>query len=236
MAGNDFIAAKRCRTCGIEKPHADFFKAACCKDGLRGECKACVAAKQAVYNRKHSERISAKKKESYYAQGAEEIRRAKSAAYYQANRDRLKQRARENHARSAALISARRKANRVKLNAQAAVWRAANRDHMRAVSRAWYSANKERLRPYKKAAKAMRRSAGNIDPAVISFLMRAQRGKCVVCKTAIAERPYHLDHIKPLARGGTNQKTNLQLLCPPCNLAKSAKDPIDFMQSRGYLL
>ena len=42
--------------------------------------------------------------------------------------------------------------------------------------------------------------------------------------------------IKPLARGGTNQRTNLQLLCPPCNLSKSAKDPIDFMQSRGFLL
>ena len=47
MAGNDFIAAKQCRTCGIEKPHSEFYKAACCKDGLRGECKACVAAKQA---------------------------------------------------------------------------------------------------------------------------------------------------------------------------------------------
>lgn len=49
-----------------------------------------------------------------------------------------------------------------------------------------------------------------------------------VCKTCSIE--------KPLARGGTNQRTNLQLLCPPCNLSKSAKDPIDFMQSRGFLL
>ena len=46
MAGNDFIAVKHCRTCGIEKPHSEFYKAACCKDGLRGECKACVAPKQ----------------------------------------------------------------------------------------------------------------------------------------------------------------------------------------------
>lgn len=46
MAGNDFIAVKHCRTCGIEKPHSEFYKAACCKDGLRGECKACVAPMQ----------------------------------------------------------------------------------------------------------------------------------------------------------------------------------------------
>jgi hypothetical protein len=29
---------------------------------------------------------------------------------------------------------------------------------------------------------------------------------------------------------------NVQLLCATCNLNKNAKDPIDFMQSRGFLL
>jgi hypothetical protein len=29
---------------------------------------------------------------------------------------------------------------------------------------------------------------------------------------------------------------NVQLLCPPCNLKKHAKDPIQFMQERGFLL
>ena len=41
---------------------------------------------------------------------------------------------------------------------------------------------------------------------------------------------------KPLALGGSNDKANLQLLCPTCNAKKSAKHPIDFMQSRGLLL
>lgn len=63
-----------------------------------------------------------------------------------------------------------------------------------------------------------------------------KRCRCAVCKASIEGAAYHLDHIKPLARGGGNDPSNLQLLCPPCNLSKSAKDPIDFMQSRGYLL
>ena len=46
----------------------------------------------------------------------------------------------------------------------------------------------------------------------------------------------HLDHKVPLAAGGANEFGNLQLLCPRCNLAKSARDPLDFMQSRGFLL
>lgn len=34
---------------------------------------------------------------------------------------------------------------------------------------------------------------------------------------------YHIDHIKPISKGGTNEKTNLQLTCEPCNLAKGGK-------------
>ena len=33
----------------------------------------------------------------------------------------------------------------------------------------------------------------------------------------------HVDHIKPLAHGGSNDITNFQALCPKCNLSKSAK-------------
>jgi 5-methylcytosine-specific restriction endonuclease McrA len=45
-----------------------------------------------------------------------------------------------------------------------------------------------------------------------------------------------LDHIIPLARGGKNEYRNMQVTCPTCNRQKHSKDPIEFMQSRGYLL
>ncbi|MFZ1365737.1 MAG: HNH endonuclease signature motif containing protein, partial [Brachymonas denitrificans] len=69
----------------------------------------------------------------------------------------------------------------------------------------------------------------------VADLFRLQRGKCACCRTSI-KRCYHVDHIEPLARGGSNDRTNLQLLCPTCNTRKSAKHPIEFMQSRGLLL
>jgi 5-methylcytosine-specific restriction endonuclease McrA len=50
------------------------------------------------------------------------------------------------------------------------------------------------------------------------------------------EGGYHLDHIVSLKRGGDNVDSNMQLLTKRCNQNKSAKDPIAFMQSRGFLL
>ena len=38
------------------------------------------------------------------------------------------------------------------------------------------------------------------------------------------------------ALGGLNADSNMQLLRAECNLQKSAKHPVDFMQSRGFLL
>jgi 5-methylcytosine-specific restriction endonuclease McrA len=45
-----------------------------------------------------------------------------------------------------------------------------------------------------------------------------------------------MDHIVPLISGGTNTDDNIQLMRSRCNQQKSAKHPIDFMQSRGFLL
>ena len=52
------------------------------------------------------------------------------------------------------------------------------------------------------------------------------RGSCGECganiTSELTETP-HVDHIIPLARGGTNDLVNLQLLCSKCNLKKGAK-------------
>jgi len=51
------------------------------------------------------------------------------------------------------------------------------------------------------------------------------RGQCAKCGAAITLELHadpHIDHIIPLARGGTNDLVNLQLLCDDCNLKKNA--------------
>ena len=41
---------------------------------------------------------------------------------------------------------------------------------------------------------------------------------------------YHLDHIVPVASGGTSEDSNLQLLCPTCNMRKGAKDYEEWLE------
>lgn len=52
-----------------------------------------------------------------------------------------------------------------------------------------------------------------------------QTGLCTGCLADLILTSYHIDHIMPLSKGGSNWPDNLQLLCPTCNLEKSAKLP-----------
>jgi 5-methylcytosine-specific restriction endonuclease McrA len=69
----------------------------------------------------------------------------------------------------------------------------------------------------------------------IKNLLALQKRKCVYCQASIKTK-WHVDHIIPLVRGGTNWPYNLQLLCPACNMKKHAKDPIAFAQQVGFLI
>lgn len=55
------------------------------------------------------------------------------------------------------------------------------------------------------------------------------RGRCASCSTDLSglvslQKQQHFDHIVPLAIGGINDVTNIQLLCDACNLSKGKKN------------
>lgn len=55
--------------------------------------------------------------------------------------------------------------------------------------------------------------------------MKRQHGKCYYChiKFGNGKRAYHVDHIVPLTRGGSNEPSNLVLACVSCNSSKHNK-------------
>lgn len=52
----------------------------------------------------------------------------------------------------------------------------------------------------------------------------AQNGKCWWCGKDVGDT-YHVDHLIPLARGGTNKPNNIVIACPFCNQSKHDKLP-----------
>jgi 5-methylcytosine-specific restriction endonuclease McrA len=101
---------------------------------------------------------------------------------------------------------------------------------------AWAKANPEARRASFYNRLAMKKRVGGKHTAAdIKRLFRLQRGKCACCRVSIADG-YHVDHIQPLVLGGSNDKANLQLLCPTCNLRKGAKPPERWAAENGRLL
>ncbi len=79
---------------------------------------------------------------------------------------------------------------------------------------------------------------GTYSVKYIDMLFENQLGKCVYCETKLitaGRDKYHIDHIFPISKGGSNWPENLQLLCKKCNLSKGSKLPEVFCVEIGLL-
>ncbi|KOP23539.1 HNH nuclease [Hapalosiphon sp. MRB220] len=64
-----------------------------------------------------------------------------------------------------------------------------------------------------------------IPPEVRKYVHQRDNYQCQSCNQTHHDTHLTIDHIIPLARGGTNDISNLQTLCLTCNQQK--KDKID---------
>jgi 5-methylcytosine-specific restriction endonuclease McrA len=82
--------------------------------------------------------------------------------------------------------------------------------------------NPLRLRIAKYVRRA-REKTGVVTTTRVKELIVEQLGRCNYCYSELVD--FHVDHIIPLALGGINDDSNIQLLCPKCNRKKGAKHP-----------
>ncbi len=80
-----------------------------------------------------------------------------------------------------------------------------------------------------------REAGGDYTPEQITDLYLKQRDCCANCSTKLGDK-FHRDHKVPLADGGNNDISNIELLCAKCNLKKSKKDAIKWANENGRLL
>jgi 5-methylcytosine-specific restriction endonuclease McrA len=67
-----------------------------------------------------------------------------------------------------------------------------------------------------------RKAVGRHTQGDVEWILRKQGHRCVLCGASLWVM-FHVDHIVPICRGGSNWPSNLQCLCPGCNLEKGGR-------------
>lgn len=146
------------------------------------------------------------------------------------------------------------KTHRGQYNQRTIAWRKAHKEQSREYEREWYHKNREHILEHKKEynkeykkrpdfkerrtvmdrnARARRRNVqGKHTVKEIKDQLKRQKGKCYWCgkklnKDVDVDAP-QVDHVIPLARGGTNDISNIVIACAACNQSKNDSLPSEW--------
>lgn len=200
-----------------------------------------VSAQQKAWRESHKEHVS-QQKQAYYVANREQIRE-EARKFYAANRERIREAARKDWAKNQEKYRERARIyyaeHRDMYADSVRSYQARNKERVAQRARAYYLANQEKRREYNRIYQNRRRGVkiradGTYSAEDIALQYERQKGRCHYCKKKVGNT-YHVDHVVPLSRGGTNWPDNLVVTCPHCNLSKNNKLPHEWIQG-GKLL
>lgn len=168
-----------------------------------------AAERQRRYAAKYPERVSLNAARSRKKNAAKRART--KALWYSKNRERILARQRK-----------WREENADTAKAATRRWKKNNEGKVRALHKQWRDANATKVLAWRAGQRA-RKAAATVpltheeQAEVIALYAKAR------ALTELTGEPYHVDHIKPLAKGGLHHPSNLQVLRGVDNLRKGAK-------------
>lgn len=228
--------AKRCRKCGLTKPISLFPRNRQSSDGHRARCRPCHAADVRQWTHAEPERLERMrrrvvkwKQQHPERHRANERKRHKERwrdepVFRQASRERWRRYRQKNAKERAAAHRKWVRDNPDRARARNRRWAARHRERTRAKAKAWRMANPAGAQALWRASKSRRRArehcaAGKTTRAKLQARWDYFGGRCWMCG-GVANS---IDHVIPLAKGGSNWPSNLRPACLACNTRKGVR-------------
>lgn len=211
---NDTSLHKRCTKCKTEYPSTNEFFSTCkhTKDKLQSWCRACIREanrknlsnpeKREAHNKRIRERIKTRYINDAEFRAQDNKRTREKQRVYRADPD-----------------------YRADLNKKARERRKDPIYHAEEKRKRREKPRTEREKSLRAASAARRRARllgakGTHTAADIDLQCRSQKGKCWHCGKDL-NGEFHIDHLIPLTKGGTNWPNNIVCSCAFCNISKN---------------
>src|SRR5260221_4864099 len=195
------IPQKICSSCNNPFPATtEYFPAnAMVKCGLQNRCKICRSVHRKAHRAENIETYHA------YEQARIEKHREDNRKYKAVHRDEVRAQGRLD-----AKIHAEQRKAYIKAHPE-----------QRKAALQKYAKNhpdESRVRKHRRRA-LIKGNGGTHSQSDIRKQYANQKGKCYYCKAKVGAK-YHVDHVIPLSKGGSNGPENIVIACPTCNLNK----------------
>lgn len=248
----DRIPEKVCTKCGLGFPATTEFFATCSGGRrFRGSCRACARAYAQIHHEQNAEVRQAYQRDRYHRLNPSKPRVKKCRRCLQifpSGTLHFGGQGKNTYCRAcgeAANMAAREASKALAVAPERAcskcgVVRPNTLEHFYKESRGvCKDCAKERSAQYAKANPAVIRAShnnrrarkkaagGRFGKADVLVKLKQQGNACHWCRAPL-DKGYHVDHVIPLAKGGTNGPENIACACSACNLSKGAKMPWEF--------
>lgn len=246
--------SKLCNNCNIEKSF-DNFNTKPSRNGKRRYnyiCKQCQSVKNKERNRliRESKKKSPSQKkcnkclieksseeftlDNYQKSGLSKMCKSCQYEYYENNKERIQNSNKKSQVKHKDKCNARKKA-----------WASDNKEKVRKASKDYYENNREKAlaatrkwakeNPISCRSKGHKYRAAKRDNTIHKFSKEQllQRMSIFNFRCAYCNGPFeHIDHVKPISKGGPHCLSNLRPSCQKCNQSKFNKNLSDWLDEK----
>lgn len=200
---------KICTGCTKEFPATldYFYKDKKNSSGLKSKCKECTLEMNNEWKRNNPDKVAAQTKA--WAENHPE-RRKEIVKRFRAN----------NPTKNTEYMRNWRESHREQYRTLDRTYRTKMREATRQKGKQAYENNIERYRAYSRNRYALKWSLGTHTADDVIRQYEKQQGHCFWCSEPVNQL-YHVDHVIPVSRGGSNSPDNIVIACPSCNHRKS---------------